>query len=180
MGQLTVYAVEDQWSAMLARGGEVDFFGTRLALPAERKFADLASVQRYVDAVLALPSIRERYPAAGSVAVRERRGQAKAHYEPQTASIALPLGSARAAQSPADSARTANWAGRESVVLHECAHHLACSLGPVDTSARERWHGVDFRAAMCALVLAVLGDEAALVLRAGYEAAGLPVVEAGA
>ncbi|CPZ37171.1 Uncharacterised protein [Mycobacteroides abscessus] len=33
---------------------DIDFFGTRLTLPPEARFASVASVQRYVDDVLAL------------------------------------------------------------------------------------------------------------------------------
>lgn len=167
MGHLTVYSVEDQWAAVLARGGEVDFFGSRITVPTERRFGDLASIGRYVDAVLALEGIRTAFPDAGAVRVRERRGQTKAHYEPgDTPVIAVPMRS--------------TWAGRESVVLHEIAHHLACSLDGITRDDHHRWHGVGFRAAMCALVGIVLGDEAALLLRAGYEEAGLATVAGAA
>lgn len=153
-----VYAAEDQWSAVLDRGGLVDFFGSRLDLPQQRRFADVASVQAYVDSVLALPAVRAAYPGAGPVHVRERGGQGRAHYEPDSATIAIPL-------------RTL-WAGRESVVLHEVAHHLACGQGvPVERGGR-RWHGPEYRAAMCAVVAAALGEPAALLLRAGYDTAG--------
>ena len=151
-----VYAAEDQWSAVLDRGGVVDFFGSRLDVPAQRRFADLGSVRAYVAGVLALPSVAGAYPNAGPVRVRERRGQGRAHYETATATIALPMGSL--------------WAGREAVVLHELAHHLACSA--VDPGAAG-WHGVPFRDAMLLLVAEVLGEPAALLLRAGYDAAGV-------
>ena len=69
------------------------------------------------------------------------------------------------------------WAGREAVILHELAHHLACSTRPAPpTGARRQWHGQAFRQAMCGLVRAVLGVEAELMLRAGYEEAGLRTV----
>ena len=152
-----VYAAEDQWSAVLDRGGIVDFFGSRIDVPMQRRFGDLASVQTYVEAVTSLESVRAQYPQAGPVAVRERSGQLKAHYEPATATIAIPFRSA--------------WAGREAVVLHEVAHHLACSRG-VPAGSR-RWHGPEFQAAMCVLVSAVMGEAAALLLRAGYDQAGV-------
>lgn len=154
-----VYAAEEQWSAVLDRGGPVDFFGSRLDVPAQRRFGDVASVQAYVDAVLALPGVRSAYPSAGPVVVRERSGQGKAHYEPATAVIALPL-------------RTL-WAGRETVVLHELAHHVSCSAGVPGDRGGRRWHGPEFRAAMLTLVTEALGDPAALLLRAGYDAAGV-------
>jgi putative metallohydrolase (TIGR04338 family) len=154
-----VYAAEDQWSAVLDRGGQVDFFGSRLDVPMQRRFADVGSVQGYVDHVLALPAVRRAFPDAGPVVVRERAGQGRAHYEPATCTIAIPLRSL--------------WAGRESVVLHELAHHVALAAGvPADPRGR-RWHGAEFREAMCTLVAEVLGEPSALLLRAGYDAAGV-------
>ena len=154
-----VYAAEDQWSAVLDRGGVVDFFGSRLDVPVQRRFADLATVQAYADHLLAVPAVRAAYPAAGPVRVRERRGQGRAHYEPGSAVVAIPMRSL--------------WAGREAVVLHELAHHLACSSGvPADPGGR-RWHGPEFRDAMLCLVEQALGEPAALLLRAGYDAAGV-------
>ena len=91
--------------------------------------------------------------------MRERSGQRRAHYEPATATIAIPIRDL--------------WAGREAVVLHELAHHLACSAGVPASASGRRWHGAEFRAAMCDLVTEVLGAQAALLLRAGYDAAGV-------
>jgi putative metallohydrolase (TIGR04338 family) len=157
-----VYAAEDQWSAVLDRGGPVDFFGSTLDVAPQRRFADRAAIQAYCTAVLALPAVRSAYPLAGPVTVRERAGQTRAHYEPACAVVAIPLQS--------------GWAGRESVVLHELAHHL--DLGPRGADgpagpAAQRTHGPGFRAAMELLVREVLGESAALLLRAGYDAAGV-------
>lgn len=158
MSATAVYAAEDQWSAVLDRGGVVDFFGSTVDVPQQRRFADLASVEGYCGGVLARPAVRSAYPAAGPVHVRERAGQARAHYEPAAATIAIPLREL--------------WAGREAVVLHELAHHLVCSsTAPV--SGRVSWHGREFCAAMDLLVREMLGDAAALLLRAGYDAAGV-------
>jgi putative metallohydrolase (TIGR04338 family) len=153
-----VYAAEDQWSAVLDRGGVVDFFGSRLDVPAQRRFGDLASVRAYAEAVLALRGVVDAYPATGPVLVRERRGQTKAHYESQDHTIAVPLQSL--------------WAAREAVVLHELAHHVAWCAGLC--SAGADWHGPAYRRVMCDLVAIVLGDTAALLLRAGYEELGVP------
>lgn len=152
-----LYAAEDQWSALLDRGGTVDFFGSRIDVPMQRRFGDVAAVQRYVDAVLSLASVRSAYPDAGPVLVRERSGQARAHYEVSGSVIALPM--------------RERWAARESVVLHELAHHCACSVD--DESAGVRWHGEAFQSAMDVVVVATLGDAAALLLRAGYDSAGV-------
>ena len=159
MPATAVYAAEDQWSAVLDRGGVVDFFGSRIDVPMQRRFADVASIQAYVDRVLSLGTVVSAYPDAGPVSVRERAGQGRAHYEPGRATIAVPLQTL--------------WAGRESVVLHELAHHLSCSSGvPSDRTGR-RWHGAEFREAMLLLVAQVLGEQAALLLRAGYDEAGV-------
>ena len=155
----SVYSAEDQWSAVLDRGGVVDFFGSRMDVPLQRRFADVASVQAYVDGVLDRPSVRSAYPHAGQVKVRERRGQRRAHYEVATSTVAVPLREL--------------WAGRESVVLHELAHHLSCSEGVPADRTGQRWHGPEFRAAMLVLVREVLGEQAALLLRAGYDQAGV-------
>ena len=158
-----VYAVEDQWASLLERGGPVDFYGSALDVPAERKFADVASIQRYVDSVLSLDSIASQFPAATAVVVRARKGQTRAHYEPEPVpTIAVPL--------------QERWAGRESVILHELAHHLACSAEPPRQDDPEKWHGARYRSTMCTLVQIVLGDAACLLLRTGYEEAGLSTV----
>jgi len=154
-----VYGAEQQWSAVLDRGGLVNFHGSQIDVPMQKLFADIPSVQRYVDRVLASDSVREMYPNAGPVRVRERRGQGKAHYEPSTATVAIPMEN-RAF-------------GREGTVLHELAHHLSVSEGLPATSRGTRWHGVEFRRAMIFLVTVVLGEPAALLLRAGYYSAGL-------
>ena len=164
MSATAVYAAEDQWSAVLDRGGVVDFFGSTVDVPQQRRFADLPSVQAYCAGVLARPAVRSAHPAAGPVHVRERAGQARAHYEPAAATIAIPLREL--------------WAGREAVVLHELAHHLVCSSTTPATatapgSGRVSWHGREFCAAMDLLVREMLGDAAALLLRAGYDAAGV-------
>ncbi|BBU24910.1 hypothetical protein MYXE_47000 [Mycobacterium xenopi] len=39
----------------------VEFFGTQLTLPPEGRFGSVAAVQRYVDEVLALPSVQRRW-----------------------------------------------------------------------------------------------------------------------
>jgi putative metallohydrolase (TIGR04338 family) len=154
-----VYGAEHQWSAVLDRGGVVDFHGSHIYVPLQKRFADIPSVQRYVDAVLAMDSIHDAFPNAGPVRVRERRGQDKAHYEPSTATIAIPL--------------LDRSFGRESTVLHELAHHLSVSQGLPATPTGTRWHGAEFREAMLFVVGAALGEPAALLLRAGYHASGV-------
>ncbi|MBM3688618.1 MAG: TIGR04338 family metallohydrolase [Actinobacteria bacterium] len=163
-----VYAAEDQLGRLLARGGTVDFYGSTLTLPVERRFADIASVQRYVDAVLALSTVRERWPRVAPVRVRERSGLSRAHYEPavperrSTATIAIPLAG------PVE----ARWAARETVVLHEIAHHLVAQDLPP-----EPLHGPTFCGVLLSLIATAIGPEAALALRAAFDGAGIRVTE---
>ena len=134
----------------------VDLAGSHLTLPPERKFASLDSVQRYLDAVLALNWVRARWPRASTpVTVRARAGQARAHYERCPPVVAVPLHQGANA-----------WALRELVLLHEVAHHLA-------DDAAEPAHGADFTGRMVELVDGIVGAEAAFLLR-------VTLVESGA
>jgi len=146
------YEVEDRWSALLDNGGVLDFFGSRLTLPVQRRFGTIAAMQMYVDWVLTHPDVVQHVGALPPATVRERAGQTRAHYEPTSSTIAIPLES--------------GWAARESVLLHEIAHHVMAR----DNTA---WHGTSYTSAMLTLVNCALGPEAALVLRAGYEDAGI-------
>lgn len=146
-----VYAAEGQVGRILDRSGEfpvVEVAGSHITLPVERHFGDIPSVQRYVDAILALSWVLRTWPksAARPITVRARRGSLKAHYEPDGAVIAVP---------PARG--TDVWAMRELVVLHEVAHHLGA---PHDLT-----HGPAFTGRMLTLVNEVLGPEVALLLR---------------
>ena len=162
-----VYAAEEQWAHALDRGGLVDFHGSRLQLPVQLRFGSLADASAYVNAVTqaqALPSVR----------LRVRAGDARAHYERAfgagQAVIAVPA---------------AAWAMRESVLLHEIAHHVVACASDEQDDVDERSdsptcdaiaaHGPQFAAALVALVEHQLGAEAALLLRTGYIAAGVSV-----
>lgn len=149
-GRAALYAAEDQWSALLDRGGAVDFFGSSLTLTPQRTFADLAGVQEYLEAV------SMRLNAQGwqvtTPGVRARKGHFAAHYDRAESVIAVPL--------------ETRWALRESVLLHEFAHHVRPSADPT--------HGPQFRQTMLDVVRIVLGDEAALLLDSAYRGVGLP------
>ena len=136
-----VYSAEDQWSTLLDRGGRLDFFGTVLDMPMQLRFGDLAAMQTYVDALVPDPP-----------RVRVRKGQTRAHYEPEDRVIAIPMES--------------TWAARESVLLHETAHHLAYVHND------HMQHGAPFTGHMLQLVQYQLGQSAALALRAGYHESG--------
>jgi putative metallohydrolase (TIGR04338 family) len=154
LNRSAVYSAEDQVARLLDRGGGIDFFGSRLTLPPERRFADIGSVRRYVTAVLDMVGCEV------PVQVRERRGSGRAHYDAATATIAIPL----------TGIGPQRWAAREVVVLHEVAHHLT-AIEFDDVAA----HGPEFCATLLRLVGTVIAPEAALVLRAALDSAGVPV-----
>jgi putative metallohydrolase (TIGR04338 family) len=154
-----VYAAEAFVRTLFDRAAErgspaVEFFGTQLTLPPEGRFGSVASVQRYVDEVLALPSVRKRWPDMSPLNVRPRRAATAAHYENHDGAgvIAVP------------DRDTADWALRELVVLHEVAHHL-CQAEPP--------HGPEFVATICELTELVMGPELGHVLRVVYAKEGV-------
>lgn len=107
-----VYAAEEFVRTLFDRAaqhhsGSIDFFGTQLTLPPEGRFASIPSVQRYVDEVLALPVVTDRWPDSGPLRVRPRRAATAAHYERDdgTGVIAVP------------DRDSADWAMRELVVF---------------------------------------------------------------
>ena len=153
-----VYAAESFVRTLFDRVAEhgspvVEFCGTQLTLPPEARFGSVVEVQRYLDQVLALPSVRRKWPVAAPLTVRARRGATAAHYEYRSGAgiIALP------------ERRTADWAMRELVVLHELAHHL-CGQG----SRPQPPHGSEFVATMCTVAELVMGAELGHVLRVVY------------
>ena len=153
-----VYAAEQFVRTMFDRAAEhgdrvVNFFGTSLTLPPEARFGSIDNVRSYVDQVLAMPAVVAKWPDAGPVAVRRRRGDTSAHYEcsAETAVIAVPDHGTR-------------WAMRELAVLHELSHHL---------SRGEPAHGSEFVATECELAEIVMGPEVAHVLRVIYAREGV-------
>lgn len=156
-----VYAAEQFVRTVFDRAAQhssraVDFFGAQLTLPPEARFASVASVQRYVDEVLALPAVTARWPHSGPLGVRVRRGVSAAHYERRGPAAAVAVIAV-----PEDR----GWALRELVVLHEVAHHLDASAGPA--------HGPEFTATFCDLATVVMGPEAGHVLRVLYGKEGV-------
>jgi putative metallohydrolase (TIGR04338 family) len=154
-----VYAAEEFVRTLFDRAAQhgsaaVEFFGTQLTLPPEGRFGSVASVQRYVDEVLALPSVRQRWPDVSPLSVRARRAATAAHYENLDGAgiIAVP------------DRDNAGWALRELVVLHEVAHHLCHAEPP---------HGPEFVGTICELTELVMGPELGHVLRVVYAKEGV-------
>ncbi|QRY61721.1 TIGR04338 family metallohydrolase [Gordonia sp. PDNC005] len=154
-----VYETERIAHRLMDRAGggahTLQIAGTTLTVPAEAKFGDVGAVARYVDDVLALHPVRERFVnASAPVRVRRRKGSRAAHYEASGHVIAVP-----------DSAE-GTWALRELVVLHELAHHL-------DPRDDGQMHGASFVDTLIELVGLVLGPEVGLVYRVLFTEAGV-------
>ena len=152
------YRAEAILARMLARCDSsgnpvVQIHGITVTMPPEAKFASLESISAYVDRVLAMPTVIERFGAARPVTVRERKGAREAHYERDGAIIAIPV-----------SASETRWALRELVALHELAHHLCPDSG----------HGPRYIQTHLTLLELVMGAEVALVLRVLYDQNGVP------
>lgn len=148
-----VYRAEDAWAARLdaARQGAplATVAGSRVVLPAERRFGTLETAAAWCARVLALPAVRGLVRVDPPL-LRTRRGVRAAHWEPPGV-IALPV-----------PAHGEPWALRESVLLHELAHHVAHAGGLATR------HEAPFPAVVLLLAGAVLGEEAALALRVDY------------
>lgn len=152
-----LYAAEDTLLFLLQNAGSsddgptvstVEFMGSSLTLPVERRFGDLAGVRAYLE------QVRRRPWGHGDVPMpllRVRRGHAKAHWADGT--IALP-----------DGIGERGWAMREVVVLHEYAHHVTWHVHGNDG------HGPVFQGVYSDLLEHAVGPEAAFVLRAGLAA----------
>jgi putative metallohydrolase (TIGR04338 family) len=138
----------------------VEAFGSRVVVPDDRKFGDIESVQRYVDAVLALGWVRRAAPERASlpVRVRARAGATKAEYEFATHTVAVPPHRVGG-----------RWAMRELVVLHELTHHLQPDGG----------HGPPFAAQLLDLVEELVGVEAAFLLRSSFLDVGVQIGRPG-
>ena len=141
-GRSAVYQAEES-IARIMRGSRrsVRLGRAVVVLPAEVRFGTLDAIQRFVDAVLSDPPTCAQYPGRGPAQVESRRGFRCATYE--SGRIRVP-----------DSDPRGRWALTRSVVLHECAHHLAGAPG----------HGPQFRGALSHLYRAHLGEGAATLL----------------
>jgi len=149
-----VYRAEDAWAARLdaARLGaaRATVAGSSVLLPAERRLGSLAAAAAYAARVLALPPVVQAVGEVAPPALRQRRGVRAAHWEPP-GTIALPVPE-----------HGEPWALRETVLLHELAHHVG------ETSGRSRGHRPPFPALVLLLAEAALGAEAAFALRVDY------------
>jgi len=147
-----VYAAEDAWGLRLdaARRGALraTVAGSSLVLPAEVRFGTLAAARAYADDLV-------RRQGLPPVVLRQRRGHARAHWEPP-GTVALPL-----------PRHGEPWALREAVLLHELAHHAAFHREGVTD------HGSSYVTTMLQLVTEAMGEHAAFALKVDYAEAGV-------
>ena len=144
-----VYAAEDHLRGLLSRGGTIDFHGSLLDVPIERRFGDIDGVQRYLAAIREHPWGHSDIPAPQVVA---SRATTRATWtEPDT--IAIP--------------QQQDWAMRESVALHEYAHHV--QFHRTGTTRHDR----DFCQLLLDLIDNAMGPTTALLLRAGFTDGGV-------
>lgn len=132
----------------------VELKGMSLTLPPEARFANLESMQEYVDRVVKRMDA-ELPDGVAALHVRERRGDRYAHYEKagkEGPTIAIPM-------------NLGSFALRETIVLHEIAHHLAPG----------HMHGPVYASAYIALLGTIMAPEMALAQRIIYDLNGVKV-----
>lgn len=118
-----------------------------IEVPKELKFGDIASVQRYADLVT------DRVGCTRVKAVEQsKRASLRAFY--RGGEIHFPVQSGR-------------WAMRETVVLHEIAHHI--------TEDWEDPHGAVFAGNLLDLVETMMGPAAAFIMRVTFHQTGIEV-----
>jgi putative metallohydrolase (TIGR04338 family) len=156
-----VYRAEDSWAARLdaARRGAAlaTVGGSALVLPGELRFGTIAAASSYADRVLGLPELLPTVGRVPAPTLRPRRGQRSAHWE-APGTIALPV-----------PRHGEPWALRQTVLLHELAHHVG------ETAGLSRGHRAPFPAVVLLLVQAAMGPEAAFALRVAYGEQGVEV-----
>lgn len=150
-------AYQSEWRLQSVLGGEartMELCGSTLTIPEERKFASVETIQRYVDTVLRLPNVRRRWPRVGrDVRVVGTKARPHAHYDPAVREIHVPT------HGPVTSI---SWAMRETVILHEIAHHL-----------EHDGHGPRWRGAFCYLLEDCVAPEAGFMMTVFMSEEGL-------
>jgi putative metallohydrolase (TIGR04338 family) len=149
-----VYRAEDAWAARLdvARRGAplATVGGSALLLPAELRFGTLAAASTYAESLLQHPDVVALAGRLPAPELRPRRGARAAHWE-EPGVIALPV-----------PRHGEPWALRETVLLHELAHHVG------ERTGLSAGHRAPFPAVLLLLVALALGAEAAFALRVAY------------
>lgn len=148
-----VYSAEHQlqWFYDNVEHASINLFGVPLQLEPEVRYGDLRAIQAYVDRVITMPSVIAEFGRYGRVFIRERKGDKAAHYRVGVIAV---------------NTKGSRWAMRETVLLHELAHHFAgTGCG----------HGPKFAAALVKLLELVMGPQAAMAQRILYDTEGVKV-----
>lgn len=144
-----VYAAEDSLRPLLVSGGVVDFHGSMLDVGPELKFGTLAAADEYLEAIRLTGWGCADTPRPRLV---HRRGPRKATWTAPT-TIAIPTDQ--------------QWAMRETVLLHEYAHHVA--FHRYGSSIHDR----TFCTVLLELVAGALSPAVELLLRAALTDEGI-------
>ena len=142
-----LYNAEWQVQAILDRQYDdqvVCIAGSTIAIPMERKFSSIETVQRYVDTLVGPDKIKVSPTRSDSQHAFGRRGH-----------ISFPVERSR---------KGAPWALRETVVLHEIAHALNPEFDR---------HGPSFSATLVDLVERAMGPEASFLYKIIFHQNGI-------
>lgn len=155
--QSKVYAAENalQWFYDHVPHCSVNVNGVPLQLEPEARFGDLEGIQAYCDRVVVNPAVVAMFGVKPAVTVRERKGDRAAHYRAGV----IAINSKSSAWSSGS-----GWGLRETVVIHELAHHYAgtgCGHGPKFTATHLKLLGI------------LLGPQAAMAQRIIYDMEGV-------
>lgn len=139
-----------------------------------RVFYSVEDIQQYVNHVCGSTFVREQWGSNPTVTVRRRHGHRKAHYEPWSRVIAIPI-----RNTEREDAVSAGWAQQDRVILHEIAHAIQgqCLRNRDEYGRCVAAHGREFARIMVALVGEFIGKEEAKWLKAGYKSTGAKFIK---
>lgn len=139
-----------------------------------RVFYSVTDIQEYVDRVCGSDFVREQWGKNPTVTVRRRHGHRKAHYEPWSRVIAIPIRNTEVGD-----AVSAGWAQTDQVILHEIGHAIQgqCLNNRDEYGRCVAAHGREFARIVVALVGQFIGQQEAKWLKEGYKASGAKFIK---
>ena len=140
-----------------------------------RVFYSVEDIQQYVNHVCGSKFVRDTWGSSPQVTVRRRNGHRKAHYEPWSKVIAIPI----ANHERSDGTVSASWAQTERVILHEIAHAVQgqCLRNRDEHGRSVAAHGREFARIMVALVGEFIGKDEQRWLKEGYRQNGVKFIK---
>lgn len=148
-----VYQAEWIYADLLASPTDsIQYLGSTIARPAEIRFSTLDHAQQYIDRLLALPQVVDRYGDTTLQVVLGRKTLHRRAYQ-RGRQITLPHQESGA------------WAWRESVLLHEAAHGLNPFHG----------HGASWAGIFVHLTEVAMGETAAWMLSTLFDQHGITI-----